>query len=358
MIPISVCIIAKNESDKIEGCLRAIRKHPFEIIVIDTGSTDDTIALAEKYADRVISYTWDDNFSNARNFAAENASNDWILAIDCDEQIQNMQFQQIQDLIKQCPDQLGCIARRNLQGNLAPNQQPTMESVERLYNRTLFHYVGAIHEQLARIEGNEPIKSYPLPLEVIHTGFLNKSETQEEFLKRETIRLQTAITRQPDNAHLYYELGKIFYSQENYEDAYKSFDHAFNLKINSKDEYVQHMIIFYGYSMLQTNRVEKATFLSNVYDQFNHIADFVYLMGTIYMQARITDKALIEFLRATTTKKYFTEGTNSYLAYYSLGEIYEVYGNKDEAKRYYTKCGNYQPALDKLTELNTEKNEE
>ena len=42
MIPISVCIIAKNEEENIEKCLQCLSKHPFEIIVVDTGSTDRT----------------------------------------------------------------------------------------------------------------------------------------------------------------------------------------------------------------------------------------------------------------------------------------------------------------------------
>ena len=84
-LPISVCIIAKNEQKYIENCLKALRRYSWEIIVVDTGSTDDTRQIATRYADKVYDFTWIDDFSAARNFAAAQASNNWILVLDCDE---------------------------------------------------------------------------------------------------------------------------------------------------------------------------------------------------------------------------------------------------------------------------------
>ena len=92
MIPISVCIIARNEEDNIEKCLQPLRKHPFEIVVIDTGSTDKTMELAGKYADKVLYFPWCDDFSQARNFSISHASHDWVLILDCDEVVKNIDF--------------------------------------------------------------------------------------------------------------------------------------------------------------------------------------------------------------------------------------------------------------------------
>ena len=84
-VPISVCIIAKNEEKYIEECLRKLKPYGFEIVVADTGSTDATKELASRYADKVVDFTWINDFSAARNFCAKQASNNWILALDCDE---------------------------------------------------------------------------------------------------------------------------------------------------------------------------------------------------------------------------------------------------------------------------------
>ena len=84
-LPVTVCIIAKNEEKYIEQCLRYLLPYEMEIVVVDTGSTDRTKEIAMKYTDKVYDFTWINDFSAARNFAASKASNNWILSVDCDE---------------------------------------------------------------------------------------------------------------------------------------------------------------------------------------------------------------------------------------------------------------------------------
>ena len=85
MLPISVCIIGKNEEKFLDGCLSHLTKYDFEIVFVDTGSTDKTKEIAYKYTDCVYDFEWIKDFSAARNFAATKATKDWILCVDCDE---------------------------------------------------------------------------------------------------------------------------------------------------------------------------------------------------------------------------------------------------------------------------------
>ena len=84
ILDISVCIITKNEADKLEKCLLSLKKYNLEIVVVDTGSTDNTPAIIDKYADVSGSYKWCDDFSKARNYSISLAGNDWILVLDSD----------------------------------------------------------------------------------------------------------------------------------------------------------------------------------------------------------------------------------------------------------------------------------
>ncbi len=85
MTKISAVLIAKNEKDLIGRCLDSV-KDADEIIVVDTGSTDNTIEIAKSYTDKVYDdFTWCDSFQKARNHAKAKATGDWILSIDCDE---------------------------------------------------------------------------------------------------------------------------------------------------------------------------------------------------------------------------------------------------------------------------------
>lgn len=350
MIPISVCIIAKDEEKNIEKCLQRIHRHPFEIIVVDTGSTDQTRQIAEKYADKVLDFPWCNDFSKARNFSIAQASNDWVLILDCDEFVEHLNFLEIQKLIEQYPDAIGQLYR----DNICYDQQHTMlhsyDYVERLFNRKLYYYEGSIHEQVTRINGGE-LFAFEMPLTVTHTGYAGTEDDLELKAQRNIHMLLAELHKTPDDPYLYYQLGESYMLKSDYENAYSYFDQGFYLEVDEKLEYVQRMIVSYGYSLLYTNRIEKALSLENVYSSFCTNADYLFLMGNIYLKSRQNDKALMEFLKATTCPKHFDEGTNSYRAFHNIGCIYEAYGQYDEARKYYLKAGNYEMSRERLKNL-------
>lgn len=85
MITISLCMIVKNEEQVLSRCLDSLKGLMDEIIIVDTGSTDSTKEIAEKYTDKVYDFKWCDDFSAARNYASSFASCDYIYIADADE---------------------------------------------------------------------------------------------------------------------------------------------------------------------------------------------------------------------------------------------------------------------------------
>ena len=86
MAKISACIISFNEEKKIEDCLKSLAGIADEIIVVDSNSTDNTVDIARKYADKIILQKFL-GFIEQKNFAREQAENDWVLSLDCDERL-------------------------------------------------------------------------------------------------------------------------------------------------------------------------------------------------------------------------------------------------------------------------------
>ena len=90
-ISLSICMIVKNEERCLERCLKSLtplrEQVSCEVIVTDTGSTDKSIKIAEKYADKVLHFQWCNDFSAARNVGLEQARGEWIMVIDADEEL-------------------------------------------------------------------------------------------------------------------------------------------------------------------------------------------------------------------------------------------------------------------------------
>lgn len=96
---LSLCMIVKDEEYFLRRCLSAVQHSVDEIVVVDTGSTDQTRALAAEFTDKVFDFKWDDDFSHARNFSLGKAAGDWILVLDADELITEADLQRIRQTI-------------------------------------------------------------------------------------------------------------------------------------------------------------------------------------------------------------------------------------------------------------------
>ncbi len=98
MIEISLCMIVKNEEKVLARCLDSIAGLMDEIIIVDTGSTDNTKKIAEKYTKNIYDFEWVDDFSAARNFSFSKATKDYIYVADADEVIDEENRQKFKDL--------------------------------------------------------------------------------------------------------------------------------------------------------------------------------------------------------------------------------------------------------------------
>ncbi|MDQ0196524.1 glycosyltransferase family 2 protein [Paenibacillus wynnii] len=88
MITISLCLIVKDEQETLGRCLASVSDLVDEIIIVDTGSTDDTKDIARNYTEQIYDFTWIDDFSAARNYAFAQASKEYIFWSDADDVLQ------------------------------------------------------------------------------------------------------------------------------------------------------------------------------------------------------------------------------------------------------------------------------
>lgn len=350
MLPVSVCLIAKNEENHIEECLKRLQPYGFEIVLADTGSTDRTAALAQKYTDRIFHFDWCDDFSAAKNFAMQKASHDWILSLDCDEYLEVLDIDALQTYMQKQPRAAGRILIRN---RFTENGQTSYDRVRvsRFVNRRYYHFEGAVHEQLVPID-DRPVKYvYPAPITILHVGYDGSEEEMRQKSERNVALLQKELEAQGPDPYLYYQLGQSYRKLHDYEHALCCYDLGLAMDVDPALDYVQTMVESYGYTLLDLKRPQDALNLLSVYDEFSGHADFVFLMGLVYMNNGLLSEAVDEFQKATTIEEFSVDGVNSYKANYNIGVIYECTGNTLKARAAYSKCGDYEPARARLQQL-------
>ena len=354
MLPISICVIMKNEENHMDSFLGSIvnsfKDYPFELVLVDTGSTDRTVEIAKKYTDTIYHFEWINDFSAARNYSLSCAHSDWILVLDCDEYIADVDVTCFQRMAAQFPQSVGVLNRQNhYQQNGISGI--SADKVERFFNRKLYHYEYIIHEQVRPIDGRESYHRVELPLQVEHFGY----DGDEENLRRKAMRnnelLFQMLEREPDNPYLYFQIGQSYNMMHDVEKACEYYGKGLEYDVDPRAEYVQQMVVGYGYALLDSQRFEDALQYENIYEEFCHLADFVCLMGLIYLRNGMLPQAISEFEKAPALRDVRVAGANSFIPTYNLGCIHEVLGHVDTAVALYEKCGDFPPALDRLKAL-------
>lgn len=141
-MPLSCCIIAHNEGDRIERCILAVRDIVDEVVVVDSGSTDDTVAKAKSLGANVFFHAWD-GYGPQKRYAEECARNDWILNLDADEVVAEPLAREIAALMRSPAGLLPAYRFRQVTvypGQERPRPWADFHNYVRLYDRRLVRF--------------------------------------------------------------------------------------------------------------------------------------------------------------------------------------------------------------------------
>lgn len=357
MIPISVCIITKNEEKNIEKCLAPLVPYGFEILVVDTGSTDRTKEIAARYTDKLYDFTWCDDFSAARNFSLSKASHNYVLVLDSDEFLTELDAEELYRAIEAHPKAVGLLTRESHYDNDGTPGLYT-DQVERLFHKRYYTYKFPIHEQVTEIATDDTLyERYPIPLTVEHVGYAGNQEELARKAERNNTLLLREIEKDPENAYLYFQVGQSYNLISDYEHACPYYRKAFELPLIVEQEWVQAMAIAYINGLTHLGRAEEAvSFFEPYYDQFATSASFYNSMGVAYLNSGQPLKAMMEFIKATQCPISHDIGSNTYIPRYNMGLVNEMLGNIPAAIEFYQQCGDYANALERLHILHGREN--
>jgi glycosyltransferase involved in cell wall biosynthesis len=211
---LSATLIVRNESRFIEGCLQSLVGLADEIVVVDTGSQDDTIEKALQFPIELFHFAWCDDFSAARNFAIEQATGEWILYIDADERFE-VPDPSLLDTV------LADTAKVAWRLRFYPRVDWTPYAEVRLFRndpRIRFH--GVIHESILssidKVSSADGKETGICRLKLHHIGY---EDDQAYKNSRNIPLLRARLAREPDHLYSWWHLGQSLSLAEDFDGA-------------------------------------------------------------------------------------------------------------------------------------------
>ncbi len=215
---ISISIIAKDESADIVNALNSIKSIANQIVVIDTGSQDETPALCTRHGAEVYFKKWTENFSESRNYAKNHCRNEWIISLDADEIFDTNSFEPYLHYLSD--EKVGGLNVKIINALGENDYSPQSEHrYTRIYrNLPSIKYTGRIHEQILASIYESELEVIETDITIKHFGYI---DTPEEKKIRNKQLLEQEVLDHPEDYWLKYHLGETEFSLGNIEKAKK-----------------------------------------------------------------------------------------------------------------------------------------
>jgi tetratricopeptide (TPR) repeat protein len=211
---LSLCMIVRNAQRTLRECLASIRPWVDEMIVVDTGSVDDTCHIAAEFGAQLHHFTWCDDFSAARNESLRQAHGRWRFWMDADDTISADNGRRLRELAVSTHDeglwayvvQVHCPGRKED----GPDGVTVVDHVKLLRNRPEIHFEGRIHEQVLSSIRRSGGQVAWTDVFVVHSGSDLSAEGQAAKIERDLRILLQELTERPDHPFTLFNLGMTY----------------------------------------------------------------------------------------------------------------------------------------------------
>ncbi len=358
-------MIVKNEEKFIAQCLSSVEELVDEMIIVDTGSTDNTIQICKQFNAKVLEIPWENNFSAARNYGIQQAQGNWILWLDADEELEQKELAPLYPFFNNPKYKLLNVQLINYYGDHVDENQTISIGQPRFFrNEGHIKFNNAIHEAL-EINGvrdyAEQLKlTGELPIKLFHYGYLdeiiesrNKHERNIELLKKEL--------EEDSNPWTPYHIAVEYYRMKDYEKAMQYVNDSILLFLVSQQ--LPHSMVYkLKYSIFITigatdkawPGINKAIQMYPDYVDLHFYKAMILYSSTEFKDALASFKQCIK-LGENNRKYLITKGLGSFQAWYYKGRCLEQLGEVDEAIQAYhealTLHPGYTSAQERITAL-------
>jgi glycosyltransferase involved in cell wall biosynthesis len=212
---LSVCMIVKDEENHLGDCLKSIQSLADQIVVVDTGSTDDTVKIADSYGATVVHSDWRNDFSYSRNISLDHATSRWILWLDADDRVPPTEVEKFKKLKTSPPDRAFYMKIRNVRGQGFGEEWFQLRMFP---NHPKIRLERKIHEQIQPSLIRLRIPTRQVEIRVDHVGYENR-EMQRKKARRNLEILFADLTNYQEDPPYLAAIANSFFVIEEFPEA-------------------------------------------------------------------------------------------------------------------------------------------
>ena len=195
-------MIVRDEAENLAACISSCAGLFDELVVVDTGSSDGTKAIAASLGAKVFDFTWCDDFAAARNAAVEKATGDYVFWMDADERLSDLSRQRLRELLD-ATDRWSAYSLLSVSINELGERLPPVQQVRLFPNRPTLRWSGRIHEELIADAG---ASLHVTDIEIDHLGYVDERTVQAKT-ERNLRLLGMQLADAPDDPRALFYFG-------------------------------------------------------------------------------------------------------------------------------------------------------
>jgi GT2 family glycosyltransferase/tetratricopeptide (TPR) repeat protein len=335
---ISLCMIVKNEERVLGDCLASAEPYFKEIIVVDTGSTDNTKKIAQRHGASVFEFPWTDSFAEARNESLRHATGDWIFWLDADDTLPLATGEALLDAATSAPKHLDAFIVPVQFVDDGPNAGTRVDHVKLFRNRPGLSFEGRIHEQILPSIRRQGAEVGRLNAVVLHSGYDTSVEGQQRKRVRDFKLLELDIAERPNHPFVLFNFGMTHHYVGNHEDAIDWFRRSIAAS-NVQESHVRKAYVLLAQSLRALGMDDEAfSTLLEADKLFPDDQEIPFHLGIAYTARGQYGDAITCYERVLKSQPatYFSSldaGLSSFKTLHNLGVVSELAGNYAEARK-------------------------
>lgn len=213
---LGVVMIVRNEEQNLAHILTDVQGFADEIVVVDTGSTDNTVAIAESFGARIGNFAWTDDFAAARNHSIDLANSDYLLWLDADDRIDETELHKLKEL-KGHLDSACYLKIESITDEAAAsgNGHTSFYQLRIFPRREDIRFRGRVHEELLSATGKAGITPRRIDITIRHTGYQDTASRMSKGRRNLAIQLKT-LAEGRDDAEQHYMIAASYFAVKDY----------------------------------------------------------------------------------------------------------------------------------------------